>query len=245
MRLSYLPQTLVLLLGMLTNPSVRASEIGLEPFEASFEVTRNGLSLGYMDLQLSLNDAGEYSYSSQTRANAFVALFLSDTVRESSEGRIDGDRVLPQRYEYRQSNRKREKLTLLEFDWDKGKVQTESEGTRWNQKLPEGTHDKYSQQLALRLDLARGKSSVSYPVADGGRIKTYHFRVEGEEFIETPRGRLKCLRVRRSKENKPADFTIWLAEKLDYLPVRLERKQSHGRYRMELATLKLAEKSAN
>jgi hypothetical protein len=245
MSIRYLLLRLTLVCGMLTGLGVQASEMRLAPFEASFEVTRNGLSLGYMDLQLNLNADGAYHYSSQTRANGFVALFFSDTVQETSEGVFDGAQILPQKYEYRQSNRKREKLTQLEFDWDKGRVLTESKGTRWYQELPSGTHDKYSQQLALRLDLASGKPAVSYPVADGGRIKTYHFKVEGEEFIETPQGRLKCLKVRRSKEEKPPDFTIWLAEALDYLPVRLERKQSHGRYRMELATLKMTEQTGN
>jgi hypothetical protein len=206
----------------------------LEPFEARFQVSRNGLILGTMDIRFALDGKGTYTYIGHTKPGKLIGLFISDEVHELSEGSYRNNRIRPDHYHYLQDNGKRKKQTELEFDWSHGQVWTESKGHRWAQALSPDTHDKYSQQLALRLDLAKGTRQVSYPVADGGKIKTYHYRVVGEAVVDLPYGRLKCLQVRRSKDDHPHDYTIWIAPGLDYLPVKLERKRSSGDYAIEL-----------
>jgi hypothetical protein len=206
----------------------------LEPFEARFQVSRNGLVLGTMDIRFTLDDKGGYTYSGHTKPGELLGLFISDEVHEASEGSYRNERIKPVRYHYLQDNGKRKKQTELEFDWSAGQVWTESEGQRWVQSLSSNTQDKYSQQLALRLDLAKGERQVSYPVADGGKIKTYHYRVMEDEWIDLPYGRLKCLQVKRSKQQHPPDYVIWIAPELNYLPVKIERKRSSGSYAIEL-----------
>jgi len=210
------------------------ASLQLEPFEARFQVSRNGLNLGTMDIRFSLDGQGGYVYTGHTKPSRLIGLFITDEVNETSEGSYRNDRIRPDRYHYLQDNGKRKKQTDLEFDWPDGQVWTESEGKRWAQDLLPGTQDKYSQQLALRLDLAEGERQVSYPVADGGRIKTYHYRVVGEDSIELPYGRLKCLKLRRNKDDHPPDYIIWVAPELGYLPVKIERKRSSADYAIEL-----------
>jgi len=206
----------------------------LSPFSAKFQVFRNSIPLGSLDLQLDLAPDGRYSYTGHTRPGAVIEWFISDEVHESSQGRYAERQIVPFSYEYRQGNGKVKNQTLIEFDWEFAKVWTESQGTRWSQTLSPGTHDKFSQQLALRLELSAGATTASYPIADGGRIKTFHYQVVGSEFITLPYGRLKCLKVRRSKEKQPADYTIWFAPELDYQPVKIERKRKSNHYSMEL-----------
>jgi len=212
--------------------------VRLVPFQAEFQVSRSGLQLGTLEIELRRDGEQAYHYSGHTRPGALVRLFYSDEIFETSQGRIEEGRVIPHSYLHRlQRVGEPEKLTRLEFDWSNRKVWSESDGTRWAQRIDPGGQDKLSMQLALRLDLAAGREQVSYRVADGGRIKTYHFRVVGRETIELPYGRLGCLRVRRSKDDQAPDYTIWVAPTLDYLPVKIERKRRSGRYRMELSTL--------
>jgi hypothetical protein len=211
-----------------------STALRLEPFEARFQVSRNDFVLGTMDIRFTLDAKGQYVYSGHTKPGELLGLFISDEVYETSEGSYRDDRIRPDRYHYLQDNGERKKQTDLEFDWSDGQVWTESKGKRWAQALPPETHDKYSQQLALRLDLAKGERQVSYPVADGGKIKTYHYQVVGEAFVELPYGRLKCLQIKRSKEHQAPDYVIWVAPELNYLPVKIERKRSSGDYAIEL-----------
>jgi hypothetical protein len=221
-------------MGLLLPLLAAATGLQLKPFEAHFQVSRNNLLLGTMDIQLSLDAQGDYRYTGYTKPVGIVGLIISDEVHEASQGHYKYNRITPNHYDYLQDNGKRKKQTELDFDWSDGQVWTDSEGKRWAQPLVADTHDKYSQQLALRLDLAKGAREASYPVADGGKIKTYHYRVVGEDNINLPYGRLKCMRVRRSKESDPPDYTIWVAPELDYMPVKIERQRSSGNYTIEL-----------
>lgn len=233
----YLSPILIVGFGLIALQIHANPALELKPFAAKFQVIRNSIPLGTLDLQLELTAAGDYSYTGHTQPGAIIRWFISDEVDESSKGYYTDRQIVPLSYEFRQSNSEEKKQTLLEFDWKAGKVWTLSEGTRWSQAINPGTHDKLSQQLALRLELSAGAKTASYPVADGGRIKTYHYKVVANEFINLPYGRLKCLKVRRSKENHPPDYTIWIAPELDYLPVKIERKRSSGHYSMELMQL--------
>ncbi|MEN8178175.1 MAG: DUF3108 domain-containing protein [Pseudomonadota bacterium] len=209
----------------------------LKPFAAKFQVTRSNIPLGTLDLRLDLTADGGYNYTGHTKPGAIIRWLISDEVHESSRGTYADRQIVPLTYEFLQSNGEVKKKTLLKFDWKTEKVWTTSEGTRWSQKLSPGMHDKFSQQLALRLELSGGAKTASYPVADGGRIKTYYYKVEGSDSINLPYGRLNCLKVKRNKENHPPDYTIWFAPELDYLPVKIERKRSSGHYTIELMQL--------
>ncbi|MDJ0808095.1 MAG: DUF3108 domain-containing protein [Gammaproteobacteria bacterium] len=232
-RRGFLQQLLAIGLIILTPPLQASPGTELESFTARFQVKRNGLPLGNLDLRLVINE-GQYHYTGHTRPGAIIRWFMADEVHESSKGTYADRQVIPLSYEFRQGNGKVKKQTLLDFDWQAKKVWTDSEGARWSQAIAVGTHDKFSQQLALRLSLSEGVKAVSYPVADGGRVKNYHYQVAGNETINLPYGRLKCLKVKRNKDNHPPDYRIWFAPELDYLPVKIERKRKSGRYSIEL-----------
>jgi hypothetical protein len=230
---------LAVLLSLLSlgSAQIRAETgVVLKPFEARFQATHNRLPLGSLELRFELEADGGYHYTSHTEPGLLVRWLITDQIQEASSGTYVNQRLVPLAYRYRQINGS-VKETLVDFDWTTKKVWTVSHGTRWSQDIAPGTQDKLSQQLALRLALAAGAASASYPVADGGRIKTYHYRVVGRDSVALPYGRLDCLKVTRSKDDNPADYTIWIAPELDYLPVKIERKRKSGRDTMELMQL--------
>ncbi len=161
----------LLTLGLILPLLAAATDLQLKPFQALFQVSRNDLPLGTMDIRLTLDDQESYAYTGHTKPGGIVGLIISDEVHEASRGSYKNNRIRPNRYEYLQDNGERKKQTQLDFDWPDGQVWTDSEGQRWAQPMTADTQDKYSQQLALRLDLAKGVREVSYPVADGGRDK--------------------------------------------------------------------------
>ncbi len=227
-----------LLLGLLLSGvtlALSASPI-LKPFTATFSVWRGALPLGSLELKFDLKQGDAYSYRAHTQPGFLAGWFSGDELMEESHGRIASDRVVPESYDYRETGDEPDNADVR-FDWNTMQAHTSSGGVTWSQEIVNGTQDRLSQQLMVRLQLARGQTEVTYPVADGGKLKHYHFRVVGEEPIKTPQGKLNCLKVERSKESRPPDYTIWFAPKLDYLPVRIERDRGGAHYRMVLEEL--------
>jgi hypothetical protein len=217
-----------------------ADENGLlKPFSAVFSVKRNLVPLGKLRLEFSLEAAGEYHYKAHTMPGMIVGWFSADEIIEESHGRLNYKAVRPMSYTYEDMGNEDDRAEL-EFDWPTGKVHTTSGGVTWSQTIIPGTQDRLSQQLQVRLHLAKGEQDVAYQVADGGKIKRYRFFVEGEDTIDTPHGQIDCLRVRRSKESGKPDYTIWFAPALDYLPVQIERQHAGRLYRMVLKEINQA-----
>jgi hypothetical protein len=227
-----------LLLGLLLSGAAMTLTAApfFKPFTASFSVWRGAIPLGSLQLNFSLNEGQAYSYRAHTRPGLLAGLFSGDEVIEESRGRLGDKRVLPNHYSYHETGN-REDNAEVRFDWPANKVYTSSGGITWAQEIAAGTQDRLSQQLMVRLQLAQGEKDLSYQVADGGKLKHYRFQVVGKEPVKTPYGQLHCLKVRRSKEQRLPDYTIWFAPELDYLPVRIEREQGSGRYHLVLEEL--------
>ena len=92
-----------------------------------------------------------------------------------------------------------------------------------------GTMDKFSYILAMMRDLGRGKRSVEYTIADGGRrLKRYVLTGIGEERIETALGTFDTAVVRRERENSERQTTFWCAADLGFLPVKILHVEGDG-----------------
>ncbi|RLW61791.1 MAG: hypothetical protein B6D70_08670 [gamma proteobacterium symbiont of Stewartia floridana] len=214
----------------------------LKPFSAEFTVHRNILPLGRLTLSLELKPDGSYIYTAHSQPSLLANLFSRNEVIEESQGLHLEGRVVPHRYTYRDKDQPSEN-SEVSFDWQSAHAATTSQGVTWSQPIGDTTQDKLSQQLQVRLHLAEGSQQVSYQVADGGKVKTYHFQVVGEETVASSNHSFRCLRVERSKGDGASDYTIWFARELGYLPIKIERTQSGRLYRMVLDELHIPEES--
>lgn len=210
---------------------------GLRPFSAEYQLRRGSVVFGKVLVSLSIAADGEYHYQARTLTAGLAAVLRSDEVTETSEGRIEGDRVIPQRYLYRHQRAENPRQLKLEFDWQSGRVINHSASGRWSMSIPTNTQDKFSQQLALMLQVRQDRRQIEFPVADGGRLKAYRFDRQGEEVVETAAGRFPTVRLARSKDAKPSQSSLWLAPDLNYLPLQIERRGDSGMVLMELLSI--------
>jgi hypothetical protein len=222
---------------LLLSSGVYANEV-LKPFSAVFSVQRNVLSLGKLTLTFNLDSDSGYTYTAHTRPGLLAGLFSRHEVIEQSSGHLATGQIIPGHYTYLDRDEESEN-SEVRFNWPQLNANTTSQGITWSQEITAGTQDKLSQQLQVRLHLAQKKRQISYQVADGGKLKTYQFEVDGEETIETPYGQHRCLRVKRSKESNYVDYTIWFAPELGFLPIKIERTQGGRLYRMILDQLSI------
>jgi hypothetical protein len=235
---------LATLTALAAPPAAAATEAPIPPHRAEYLLTRDGLPFGVMTMELAVDAQGGYCYKARTEPHAAVALMrqaleLGDSVSQTEEsvGRLEAGRYRPREYHFRREGTAAGRGLDLTFDWGRGRADITSEGKPWSMNIPAEAQDKLSVLLALRQDLAVPHEERSYRVADGGRLKTYRFRILGRESIPGPGSEWDTLALERSKDGGEVDYRLWTAPWLHQLPVRVERDDAGSLYVMELTRI--------
>jgi hypothetical protein len=209
-----------LVLLLLLCPQLVMAEFQITPYFAKYEVRYNGFKLGELTQQLSPVIDGLQTLQTRAYTTGIASLLKSDMATQFSLWAREKGENLPVRYSYQYSGSRDDRSEKLEFDWSGGKVKSLYKGVDTVLQLESGTFDKHMVQIALRQDLSREVKEFSYPVVDRNRLKQYTFKVLGVESVMTRAfGKLKCLKLKRGTT------LFWLAEKLDYLPIKIEKDE--------------------
>lgn len=213
-----------LYLAALLLPLPAASEeLPYPPFTALYRLYANQLPIGHQEITLVQDPAGGYRYSAKTDSIGIAAFVRDDTLRELSRFDYHQGGIRPQEYEYHHQRRDHERHVRIDFDWTAGQVTNEVQGERWRMEVPEGALDKLVVQLALMLDLQRDRRKPEYAIADGGRLKTFRYRLRRQEGLDTPAGRFHTLKLERLRADQDRTTYLWVAPELDYLPVQIKQ----------------------
>lgn len=192
----------------------------LQPFEATYKVVSEG-TINMTGESLRSLQQEDSNWRLVSKASAFVA-----SIEESSLFAYQQTSIQPLSYHYNRKVLGKTRTANLTFDWQKNTVTNNVENKPWTMDIQPGVLDKLSYQLQLQADIAAGKTSLDYKVADGGRLKHYSFSVAGTEQIETPAGTFNAIRVERVYDDAGERQTlIWFAPELDYQLVKLYRQE--------------------
>ena len=216
-------RTAALALWLLTAAFVAAAAELPGDFAAHYAVSINNLKIGESQVVLEAQDDGRYLYRSLARSTGIAKLFRGDTVRESSQFVLHQGRVRPLEYRFDHTGGKKERHALLMFDWQAQKVSNTVEEHTWEMKIPADALDKLIVQLAVMMDLDGGKRTLSYAIADGGKLKEYQFAIVGEEAVTVPAGEFAAVKLQRLRKDNDRTTHFWCAPALGYLPVRIEQ----------------------
>ena len=195
------------------------------PFTAKYKVTKGIMSVGSTKRVLKSEGNGFYVFESVTKPGGIAKLFTSGEVIEHSYWRYQNNKLVPHEYKYTNSGDQKRNVKL-EFDWDNYKVTNIINGDPWTMDIEEQTLDKLIYQLAIMYDLSNGKDKLLYQVADGGKMKTYDIKIEGEERLVTELGTFNTLKIVRATENRTT--IMWCAREIQYLPAKIEQKKKDG-----------------
>lgn len=204
-------------------PAAAADELPYPAFTALYRLYVNQLAIGHQEITLVADPDGGYRYSAKTDSVGIAALLRDDTLRELSRFHYHDGRIRPHEYEYHHESKDKERHVRIHFDHATGEVVNDVQGERWQMEIPDGALDKLVVQLALILDLKKGKQEADYAVADGGHLKTFRFRLRRQESLQTPAGRFHTLKLERLREDQDRTTYLWVAPELDYLPVQIKQ----------------------
>lgn len=163
---------------------------------------------------------------------ASVKSWLISITEQSAFTWQPGKGPVPEEYQYHRRGIGRDRDAILKFDWSTHQVLNDVQSKPWKMTIPDGAMDKLGYQVKMRADLqhyysqAIQKPKLSYVIADGGRLKTYNFKILGDEYIDTPVGKLDTIKLARFRDNDKRSTIFWLAKDWQFLLVRLEQVAS-------------------
>lgn len=203
----------------------------LEPFNAEYTADWQAMPMAGSAIR-TLENNGQGIWTLHFRAAMLVA-----QLNEDSRLQIQNGQVMPLSYRYERTGMGKNKSVAYDFNWQNQTVSGHYRNDPINIPLKRGILDKSSYQLALQLDVAAGKKTMSYQVVDGNKLITQDFRVLGTEVINTGAGSLKAVHVERVRENNTAErrTDLWFAPEWDYLLVQLVQRETDGKeYQIKL-----------
>ncbi len=214
---------LLLLCQLLFTAALHANE--LKPFTLEYGVFRDNERIGSATMTLKSNPA-DNSWQLQTESQAKILIFkVGDS--ETSVFRWQDAHPQPLNYQRVRNLPTRNETTTQNFSWPEGKETGSRKKRNWQIDLKPDVMDRHSQMLKLIHDIRSGAKETHYNISDGGRIRMYHYMVEGEEKIEVLGKAETTLRVVRVRDaNEERRTTIWLAPAMDYIPVRVEQHEA-------------------
>ena len=203
-------------------------------FKAEYRLKHNGIEIGRVTLAVKETSPQHHTLTSTTETSGLLAFVRKDDVVETSEFTVVAGKLRPLNYHYSEQLGDGVKDVNLIFDWPKKRVTNRRNGDSWRMAISDGVIDKALMQIALMMDLSQKNESLSYQVADGGRLKTYQFKHQGFEKIRVNEKDYQTIKLARTKDDKPLITHYWCAPSLHMLPVLLTRKKSYGTFSMEL-----------
>ncbi len=210
----------------------------LTPFRANYEFRVNGIVVGATVVSLSPDADGHWIYTDETHPTGIGLLLGSNrSRREYSLVSIHEGSPRPLEFQEHDGLRGKTREGLLHFDWKAGVVSGTWNDVPWNAPLQETFHDPLSYQLAIMMDLAKGKRIMNYLIAEDAKIKPYQFRAVAQASIPTLAGPFDTVRVELVQDSDKRYTILWCAPALAYLPVQVEHLDSGNRYAMVLRTI--------
>lgn len=216
-----------LLLALLLLPALAPAAELPARFTAVYDLKKGPITIGETRRSLTPDGPDRFVFESVTRPTGVSRLLRSGQVVERSLWTWHGNHLRPLEYTYFRRGSKQPRSVNLYFDWPRRRLTNTINGDPWQMPLVDDlTVDKLLFQLRLMHDLPSREPRLHYPVADGGRLKTYTLEILGAETIQLPIGTFDTLRVRHRSGTRQT--TYWCASQLRYLPVRIERRQADG-----------------
>jgi len=205
--------------------SATASTADLKPFEASYSWIWHGMTVAVSTLRLEHEQGERWVYRSKSEPRGMGRLFSERPVLESVMEISDaGVRPLTYKADDGTSSTKRD--ADVQFDWEHNHLSGVYEDHKVDMPMPPGVQDDLSVQIALMVELLRGRTPEKFSILSGDSMREYRYSRDGEETLTTPLGTLQTVIFRSEKQYSPRVTRFWCAPSLGYIPLRVQQKRN-------------------
>lgn len=188
------------------------------PYQAAYSVDRNGNPDGSMSVTLERRSADSYHYSMDTRVKwgVFIAY-----IEEQSDFGFRSGTVMPTSFQLTQRVSLYKRREVVEFDWTNMKATGEKKRDDFELDILPGMQDKLSVYLLLADSICRGEYDIDAEVVSGPELKSYDYRFQALESLDTVLGRVEAIHIRRGGPADEKQTDLWHAAEAHFLPVRM------------------------
>ena len=225
--MSQLHQALMRTLLVLALSIVPASALYAEPplpFSATYEARYGGFR-AKGERSLTRIDSTHMEFSTLLELRLLGKRVSS--IRESSKVFIDSNDGMGRSMEYAFIQEGIGKRTRrITFDWDAAIAKASLDNLIIELPLENNVADNLSSYLEVRRQLLEGETEIKFPGIDKGELEEIHYRVIGNEIVNTALGPFSAVRLQRIREpGSDRNTEIWLATEWDYLLVKLVQEE--------------------
>jgi len=210
------------------------------PYEASYLLTRKGKPAGSMRVVLERKSTGAFSYRMDTQVKWGL---IRPRVLQSSEFTWENGHVSPVRFQSTQKISLYKRQEFVDFNWKNMKATGRKKRVDFELDIQAGMQDKLSIYFLLARKLCNGEKTIDANVVSGPVLKSYSYRFQAEEVLDTELGRLQAIHLRRGTPGSEKQTDIWHAEEIRYLPVRLVYRKKSDVTTMELSEISFSKDS--
>ena len=220
-------------LALLAAPAQAAE---LQPFEASYNWIWHGLNVAESRIQLERHD-DTWTYSTRSEPRGIGRMF-AERPTQRSVMRVTGSGVQPLSYRADDGTSSTKRDADVRFDWDAGRVSGVYEDTKVDMPLVAGTQDDLSVQIALMVELLKGRTPDKFSLLNGNAVREYRYTRESEQTLSTPMGSIATVVYRSERQNSPRVTRFWCAPSRGYIPLRVEQtRKDEVEWTMEIKSL--------
>jgi len=188
------------------------------PYSAGYSVDRNGDPDGSMTVTLERAGADAYRYSMDTRVKWGI---FNAYIDEQSDLIFRDGIVMPVNFQLTQRVSIYKRHELAEFDWVAMKATGEKKRDDFELDIVPGMQDKLSVYLLLAGSVCRGAYDIDAVVVSGPELKSYDYRFQAVETLDTLLGRVETVHIRRGGPDDEKQTDLWHAEAAHFLPVKM------------------------
>jgi len=209
----------------------------LKPFEASYAWSWHGMNVAVSTLTLAQSgDTWTYRSKSEPRG---LGNLLSERPTQQSVLRVTDTGTQPLSYQASDGTSSTRRAVDVKYDWEQGRLTGVYEDTKVDLPLTPGVQDDASVQVALMVELLRGRTPEHFSLLNKNAVRKYRYLREGEATLQTPLGKIETVIYRSERENSPRVTRFWCAPGRGYIPMRVEQKRGDDiEWTMEIRSLK-------
>ena len=215
-------QSIITTISLLFLPLIAFSS-PLKDFTAKYKLYHNELYVGESTRKLTTNK-NELTFTAATETAGLAAIFFSISINETSKLHFDKKQLRFVSYEYSEKNKDKNELYKVYLD----QKQLYNSHTKQHYPIAANLQDILGFTLSVMHDLNAGKRKITYTIAEKDSLKPYHLKLIKKENIATNNQAINTLKMEHYNPETKHRFTLWCAEELGYLPIRIRSINHKG-----------------